>query len=174
MSHLYGTIDEFANTFKDMDLQGKTLLDVGCRNVDARERLENLGLKWTGCDKVPEKNSPDVLKMDMTELTFPDNSFDFIFVCHSLEHCDNPIKAIKEFKRVVKEGGFVFISLPCHCQHHILESDEDHIFCFTDMQIKRILTYCNYQDINVFDCPQVSSMHCQVVLALNVQVRRMR
>ena len=87
----------------------------------------------------------------MTDITFPSKFFDFLFVCHSLEHCENPLQALREFKRVLKEDGYVFISLPCHCSHHVNESDLDHIFVFTDLQIKRLLTYVGFSEIEVFN-----------------------
>jgi SAM-dependent methyltransferase len=41
-----------------------------------------------------------------------DNSYDFILSCHSLEHVANPIKAIKEWNRVLKPGGSFVLVLP--------------------------------------------------------------
>ena len=136
MSHLAGTLFEFGNH----NIVGKTILDVGCRNSENKKFFNEKGFQWTGVDKYPEGR--DVQAMDMTDLAFPSESFDVVFVCHSLEHCEDPIGAIKEFKRVLTTDGTLFISLPCHCKHHILESDSDHIFCFTDMQITRLLIYC--------------------------------
>jgi SAM-dependent methyltransferase len=41
-----------------------------------------------------------------------DQSYDFILSCHSLEHVANPIKAVKEWGRVVKKGGTLVLVLP--------------------------------------------------------------
>lgn len=41
-----------------------------------------------------------------------DNSYDFILSCHSLEHVANPMKAIAEWKRVLKPGGLFVLVLP--------------------------------------------------------------
>lgn len=41
-----------------------------------------------------------------------DNKYDFILSCHSIEHIANPIKAIEEWKRVIKENGFILIIVP--------------------------------------------------------------
>jgi len=148
MSHLDGTLARLKEELSSFDMRGKTILDVGCRDVSAKSRLEELGLIWTGIDKEP-KDNPIVRQMDMTQLEYAENEFDFIFICHSLEHCENPIQALREFKRVVKPTGCIFISLPCHCMHHILESDEDHIFCFTEFQITRLLIYCGYKHLTI-------------------------
>ena len=39
-------------------------------------------------------------------------SYDFLLSCHSLEHVANPIKALAEWKRVLKPGGRLILVLP--------------------------------------------------------------
>ncbi len=41
-----------------------------------------------------------------------DNSYDFMLSSHVIEHIANPIKAIEEWKRVIKENGHLFIIVP--------------------------------------------------------------
>jgi SAM-dependent methyltransferase len=41
-----------------------------------------------------------------------DNTYDFLLSSHNLEHMANPIKALKEWQRVVKTGGHLVIVLP--------------------------------------------------------------
>jgi len=38
--------------------------------------------------------------------------YDFIFSSHSLEHIANPLKAINEWLRIIKNGGYVIIIVP--------------------------------------------------------------
>jgi SAM-dependent methyltransferase len=50
---------------------------------------------------------------DATELYFArDNEFDFVCSSHVLEHLANPIKALKEWIRVVKKGGIIYTEIP--------------------------------------------------------------
>ena len=39
-------------------------------------------------------------------------TYDFVLSCHSLEHIANPIKAILEWKRVTRNGGYILFVLP--------------------------------------------------------------
>lgn len=39
-------------------------------------------------------------------------SYDFVFSSHSLEHIANPLKAVKEWLRVIKPGGHIIIIVP--------------------------------------------------------------
>jgi ubiquinone/menaquinone biosynthesis C-methylase UbiE len=41
-----------------------------------------------------------------------DDSYDFLLASHSLEHIANPIKALKEWIRVVKPGGTIVVIVP--------------------------------------------------------------
>jgi ubiquinone/menaquinone biosynthesis C-methylase UbiE len=49
---------------------------------------------------------------DATQLRFENSTFDFVYSYHALEHIDNPIKALMEIKRVLKENGEYFIGTP--------------------------------------------------------------
>ena len=58
------------------------------------------------------------LKIDIVAegdcLPLEDNSTDFIVSSHVLEHFFDPVKAIKEWLRVVKPGGYVLSIIPHH------------------------------------------------------------
>lgn len=41
-----------------------------------------------------------------------DQSYDFILSSHCLEHVANPLRALQEWRRVVRSGGFLIILLP--------------------------------------------------------------
>ena len=41
-----------------------------------------------------------------------DHKYDFVLSCHSLEHIANPIKAVLEWKRILKEEGYLLLILP--------------------------------------------------------------
>lgn len=50
---------------------------------------------------------------DGSELNnIPDERYDFILSCHSIEHIANPIKALKEWKRVIKNEGYILLVVP--------------------------------------------------------------
>jgi len=52
------------------------------------------------------------LKMDLTDLKFPDSSFDVILSCNVLEHIENDDKAMAEILRVMKPGAWAIIQVP--------------------------------------------------------------
>lgn len=67
-------------------------------------------------DPVPDYN-PDIIG-DIHNLPFSDNSQEAIICISVLEHVENPIKATEELFRVLKPGGYCYISIPfLHCYH---------------------------------------------------------
>lgn len=51
-------------------------------------------------------------KMDITDIKFPDNSFDVIVCIHVLEHIVDDHRAMKELFRVLKPGGWALLQSP--------------------------------------------------------------
>jgi SAM-dependent methyltransferase len=41
-----------------------------------------------------------------------DASYDFVLSCHCLEHCANPLAALREWRRIAREGGHLLLILP--------------------------------------------------------------
>lgn len=51
-------------------------------------------------------------RMDITDIDFPDDSFDVIYCSHVLEHIEDDRKAMREFRRVLRPGGWVLLLVP--------------------------------------------------------------
>lgn len=49
------------------------------------------------------------VKMDITDIGYPDHSFDVILCCHVLEHVMEDRKAMSELLRVLKPGGWAIL-----------------------------------------------------------------
>jgi SAM-dependent methyltransferase len=59
-----------------------------------------------------DRFAPFELKvMDATKMTFPDDSFDFIYSFSVFEHIDRPQAAMDEIARVLRPGGVCYLSL---------------------------------------------------------------
>ena len=50
-----------------------------------------------------------VEKQDMVELTYQDNFFDIVHCVNALDHCANPLKALKEMYRICKIEGWIYL-----------------------------------------------------------------
>ena len=69
-------------------------------------------------------SSPNaMLKMDLTNLSFTDNQFDFTLCYHVMEHVLNDRKAMAEIFRTLKPGGTAIIQVPM--DNNLEETYED-------------------------------------------------
>lgn len=53
-----------------------------------------------------------MVKMDIMDIKYAENSFDAIYCSHVLEHVTDDKKALSEFYRILKPGGWVIILVP--------------------------------------------------------------
>ena len=53
-----------------------------------------------------------MVKMDITDIQYPDNTFDIIHCSHVLEHIPNDRQAMRELCRVLKPTGFALLMVP--------------------------------------------------------------
>lgn len=79
-----------------------------------------LNVDYTAEDTVfkkgEEKLCGEKMKVDIVangdNLPFKDETLDYVISSHVVEHFFDPIGAIKEWMRVIKKGGFIFIIAP--------------------------------------------------------------
>jgi len=53
-----------------------------------------------------------MVKMDIRDIPYPDNTFDVIYCSHVLEHVPEDRRAMREFYRVLKPGGWAILQVP--------------------------------------------------------------
>ena len=61
-------------------------------------------------------NPSAMVKMDITDIRYPDESFDVIYCSHVLEHVPDDKKAMREFRRVLKPSGWAMLLVPIVCE----------------------------------------------------------
>jgi ubiquinone/menaquinone biosynthesis C-methylase UbiE len=97
------------------------VLDAGCgAGIPVAQFLVTKGFQVTGVDiatgmiKLARKQVPEgtFIEGDMTQLTFPDNSFDGIISTFAIIHVprDQHLAIYQNFYRVLKPGGILFFS----------------------------------------------------------------
>lgn len=81
-----------------------------CINVDYTDDM-NTVFKQGEFKLCGSKAQVDVVA-NGDELPFEDDSYDYCISSHVIEHFFDPIKALQEWNRVVKSGGYIFIICP--------------------------------------------------------------
>ena len=92
------------------------LLDAPAGTGSLASRLKKMGFSVSCCDINPSLflvQDIEIRKGDLSQsLPYPSGSFDFVTCIEGLEHLENPYNAIREFHRILKPGGKLFLSLP--------------------------------------------------------------
>ena len=108
-------------------LKGKRILEVGCGPGKDSKAFFDAGLDVAATDncadfieivreRYPEMESK---RMDMTKVTFADNTFDGIYGFASFLHLPRPVSTptLKEFWRVLNPGGLLYLTLISSSMH---------------------------------------------------------
>ena len=135
---------------REIDITGKSVLDVGSgkKTKQARDYTKGKPKKYVTLD-INKEVEPDVvadLNGDYFKLRINLNQkFDIVFCLETLEHCWNPINAIKALYGMLKENGTCYISVPFINPIH----DEWDMLRFTDEWFERVLPKIGFRSIEV-------------------------
>ena len=131
------------------------ILDLGCGPgyfldwLKEKEFTNYLGVSLSPGDiKLCEEKGHTIKKYDMSFLPqregYYDESVDFIFLRHALEHSPYPIFTIMEYNRVLKQGSKMYIEVPapdCERKH---EYNLNHYSILGENQLVALLTRCGF------------------------------
>jgi len=131
------------------------ILDLGCGPGYFLDEMKSRGYtNLTGVTLSPgdiktcEDKGHVIKKYDLSFLSqkegYYDESVDFIFLRHALEHSPYPIFSLMEYNRVLKQGSKIYIEVPapdCERQH---EFNPNHYSILGSAQLAALLTRCGF------------------------------
>lgn len=87
----------------------KRVLHVAPEQAFEGRLRDRLGAGYLTADLL----DPHVMeRMDITDIQYPDESFDVIYCSHVLEHVEDDQRAMREFRRVLKKSGWAILLVP--------------------------------------------------------------
>ena len=94
------------------------ILDFGCGTGGMLDELKIIGVTY-GCDTedlaiefCKQRGLENIKKLQGNRLPYNDNSFDIIVTMDVLEHIENDKNTINELNRILKNEGFIFVTVP--------------------------------------------------------------
>jgi SAM-dependent methyltransferase len=137
------------------------IMDLGCGPgyfLDAmkeREYTDVVGVTLSPGDiKICEDKGHTIKQYDLSFIPqkdgYYDESVDFIFLRHALEHSPYPIFSLMEYNRILKQGGKMYIEVPapdCERKH---EWNLNHYSILGQSQLAALLVRTGF-DINKFE-----------------------
>jgi len=98
---------------------GGRLLDVGCGygvflNLAKDKGWEVYGVEPSidACQYTQNKLGLSVFCGELKEASFPKDHFDVVTLWNVLDHTINPLEQLLEIKRILRDGGLLFIRVP--------------------------------------------------------------
>ncbi len=96
-----------------------SLLDVGCAEGLFLELAGKDGWDVTGTEISEfaakygkEKIGLNIMHGELSDMKFPDNSFDAVTMWHVLEHTTDPVAVLREIRRILKDNGTFILAIP--------------------------------------------------------------
>ncbi|MFM2126495.1 MAG: hypothetical protein RL328_2946 [Acidobacteriota bacterium] len=105
---------------RDAHLEHARVLDVGSGTGYLQDIVEN----YVGLDISPTASRyyhKPFIQASATEMPIPDNDFDLVWSVWVLEHVPNPEQALMEMRRVVKDGGYLYLAPAWNCSTYLAD-----------------------------------------------------
>lgn len=139
--------------------------DFGCYDGKGNNSGLQMG-KWD--------NSRVDIVSDITKIPSPDGSFDVVLCTEVFEHLPEPILAIREFRRLLKEGGLLILTAPfCSLTHfapyHYYSGFNRYFYekCFDEngfhiLEITANGNYFEYMAQEIRRVPNIAEQYCNM------------
>ncbi|MGE0826600.1 MAG: class I SAM-dependent methyltransferase [Candidatus Binatia bacterium] len=101
----------------DIPAQGKTLLDVSCKEGDVLQAVRSHGFTLRGTNFEPTGPPLDGIPVDYgvdlrNPLPYDDAQFDVVLLVEVIEHLENHPIALNQLARILKPGGVLILTTP--------------------------------------------------------------
>lgn len=129
-----------------LDVGGK-VLDLGCGGQKLHPKMTGVDIRKNGQLGVGGNDGKACvtdIEADVTLLPIESGSVDAILAKHLLEHIIDPISAVKEWKRVLKNKGKLVVLCPDYRFCEAISVDPSHVHAFTPDSLSSILEACGF------------------------------
>lgn len=95
------------------DGRRKKVLHVAPELALSKRMKKQLGAEYITADLY---DTSVMVTMDITDIQYPDNTFDVIYCSHVLEHVSDDRRAMREFYRTLKADGWAILLVPIYAE----------------------------------------------------------
>lgn len=137
---------EVVNKIKEREI----LIDI-YTNEDKKVFLTNFGFKYMPIkDSFNKEFGKNVIAIDLHLIPLSDEFAQIVFCENVISKSEHPLNVLREFRRLLKGGGLLFMTLPHYCKEQIFNGEKDNKFIFSEEQIGRLLYFAGLIPIKVY------------------------
>ena len=119
-------------------------IDVGCGNRKTHPDAIGVdltpgGVKGHTGSVTGKESAADIMSSGDNLWMFKDGELDYVVQRHNLEHYQDYIKALQEWKRIVKHGGRIGMVIPDDETCDTIQLDPSHKHVFTQASLRRVI-----------------------------------
>lgn len=132
--------------------KGKFAYDVGCGAGGSLEVFKTLGYNASGCELQSDlieftKRKGFKVTEDYTRSSLPQNSADFLYCYHVLEHIARPFRFLTTMNNHLKPNGLLYIEVPNALDASIYRLGFGHISMFMPFNLKKSISNAGFRII---------------------------
>jgi len=145
--------------------RARTFVDVGCGEGYMAERLAKMGLAGLALDTSPQAVSTarqrlksqalasvQVRKGDLFDVELPRGQADAVLFLEVLEHLEDDMAALERLRELVRDGGFLVLSVPAHTKlWDALDEWAGHVRRYERDELCEKLTRSGWQPIVIYN-----------------------
>lgn len=165
-AHHYGILDHLDAALSARAKAGspRRLLDVGCSFGAVVHRARARGWDAVGVDTDADRiaagseHTPGLLCGDMSHPDLREGSFDAVVMWHVLEHVPDPLAALEQVRRLLREDGTLFLEVPnlaspiawlVYRRRWLGFETPGHLFAFTTTTLLDLLRKASFHPVRV-------------------------
>jgi Methylase involved in ubiquinone/menaquinone biosynthesis len=122
--------------------------------------------------QVARKRNADAIKAGRMELNqgdaaavpYPDDSFDIVFSLHSIYFWKNPVECVKGFRRVLKPGGLLAITIQPENRWGREQAGAPGMTLFSGNQVGELFSSAGFQNVRTESHTQNGEIGLQCIL----------
>jgi len=145
----WGCLLIYREQFFPLLYEGMIMLDVGCHVQHLKSLIDTTvpNVTYIGVD-IENYGVKIHSVCEAGYLPFRNGVFDLVSYIETLEHLPNPVLALLEARRVLREKGKVYIQT-VHTSDPAAANDPTHLFGFEEWSLARIIKWTGYRIVVV-------------------------
>jgi ubiquinone/menaquinone biosynthesis C-methylase UbiE len=135
-------LEKFAEEAATSAPAGSFVLDAGAGTCPYKHYFSHANYESADFCSVGKEYADVTFVCDLSSIPVEDNRYDLVFCSQTLEHIPEPQKVIKEFNRILRSGGQLWLSAPLFFEEHEQPYD---FYRYTQYGFTHILETCGFQ-----------------------------